>query len=48
MKEELVQLIQAEGYDFMTACIMANRIMKETKGTTKWYIGKTKITIRKD
>jgi len=48
IKEQLVEIVKAEGYDFFTACEMVAQAMKELKpGKNVLNIGKAVITVEK-
>ena len=50
IKEQLVGIVQAEGYDFMTACELVSRCMAEFaqsgRAAATYYIGKSQFTLR--
>lgn len=53
IKETLVSLLRAEGYDMFNACELASKCIREFKasGKTKetYHVGRTSVTIaRKD
>jgi hypothetical protein len=52
VKEQLVEIVRGEGYDFMTACELVTDCIKEFKASGKrearYYIGRTSFTIRNE
>ena len=49
LKEELIEIVRAEGYGFMTACETVTRAMTELKPCKNVLnIGKVTITIDKE
>jgi hypothetical protein len=51
VKEQLVDIIRANGYDFITACEMAtqaiNEFLESGKSIDKYYIGNQSFTLVK-
>ena len=51
IKERLIELIQSQGYDVLTACKLADEIIKEVKQDKRkkitYYIGNIQFTIKK-
>lgn len=51
LKDKLVDLIRAEGYDFMTASALAtdciNRFKASGKKSERFFIGRAAFTLRK-
>lgn len=52
MREQLIALIQAEGYDVVTACELAVKTIAEFKAsgkkTARYHIGHTSFTIARN
>lgn len=52
VKEQLIELVRKEGFDFMTACKVVSKILDEVKakkpGNYRYEIGKTSFTLRKE
>jgi len=48
IKEQLVEIVRAEGYDFMTACeVVTNALQALSKGRNVLRIGRVKVVVVK-
>lgn len=51
VKERLVEIIQSAGYDMLTACELAEQVIREVKQDTRrkivYYVGNVEIIIKK-
>lgn len=51
VKEQIVEIIRAEGYDFITACELATKCIAEFKvsgeQSSRYHIGHTSFTLAK-